>query len=812
VSDRVRVSVVLPFLNASQFLRECIDSVLAQTYTDWELILVDDGSSDDGIAIAREYVDRMPGRVRCLEHPGHENRGISASRNLGVRHARGEYIAELDADDVWLPDKLARLVPELEAHPEVGMVYGNSLWWYGWTGEPADAARDHLPVMDPTEGPADGAEVLLRQLGGKTASPCPCAVVLRKSLVEQVGGSEVQFRGTHEDIVLYAKLLLAAPVIVLDGWWDRYRCYSSPGSSVTEVAKQQGTLRETHQRYLRWLEGYLVAHGFAESPHRRLVHDSLRRLRYPRLQRAIEAGRPWRFAVALVACLATIAVVATYPVFSQMWDEPATLAAGMEWLSTGAYHYEAQHPPLARVASALLPYLRGARSLGNHGIYDEGRALLGEGVQYRSTLFLARLGMLPFFWLMLVACARWGGRIAGSAGAALAVLFVAANPNLLAHAAVAGTDLAPAAFVVAATYAWLRWREQPTTVRAMLAGLTIGLAATTKFSALAFLGLTLALGEAVRRLGTRRSGDPGATPLEWRSVLVAFGSAALAIWAVYRFHVGPMSPGGVPVPAPEFFAGLGAFFTHGSGGHPAFLLGEVRLRGWWYYYLVVLAVKTPLPLLALAIAGAVYALRASRTEGWTAVVPILGAIAVLVPALLSHVDLGVRIVLAIYPFLALLAARGATTAWRSAGTRAQVLVRRGAVSVLAAGTIVTAVRSWPDYLAYFNPAAGSHPERVLVDSNLDWGQDLYRLADTVRARGIDSIRVHYFGSSQLSSVGLTNARRLARDERTTGWVAASETFLAGVWSDTSLHWLARRPPVARIGPSMRLYYIPPNER
>ena len=520
----------------------------------------------------------------------------------------------------------------------------------------------------------------------------------------------------------------------------------------------------------------------------------------------------WRFAAALVACLATVAVVATYPVFSQMWDEPATLAAGMEWLSTGGYHYEAQHPPLARVASALLPYLRGARSLGNHAIYDEGRALLGEGVQYRRTLFLARLGMLPFFWLMLVACWRWGARLAGDAGAALSVLCVATNPNHLPHAGIAGTDLAPAAFVVATTYAWLRWREEPTTARAILLGLALGLSSTTKFSAVAFVGLTLALGEAARRRWARRGGEPSAQGLAWRSALVAVGTAAFAVWAVYRFHVGPIAPGGVPVPAPEFFAGLVAFFTHGSGGHPAFLLGEVRLRGWWYYYLVVLAVKTPLPLLALALVGAASAVRAVRTDGWTTVVPIVGALAVLVPALLSHVDLGVRIVLAIYPFLALLAARGATTAWRSAGTRAQVLARRGAVSVLVAGALVTSVRSWPDYLAYFNPVAGSHPERVLVDSNLDWGQDLYRLADTVRARRIDSIRVHYFGSSQLSSVGLTNARRLARDERTTGWVAASETFLAGVWSDTSLEWLARRRPVTRIGPSMRLYYIPPNDR
>jgi hypothetical protein len=520
----------------------------------------------------------------------------------------------------------------------------------------------------------------------------------------------------------------------------------------------------------------------------------------------------WRLATALVASLASLAIVGTYPVFSQTWDEPATLAAGMEWLSTGEYRYEAQHPPLARIASAVGPYLRGARSLGHRSMYDEGRALLGEGAQYRRTLFLARLGMLPFFWLLLVVCARWGARTGGTAGGTLATVFAAANPNLLAHAAIAGTDLAPAAFVAAGTYAWMRWREHPTLVRAAATGVALGLAATTKFSALAFLGLAIVLGELAHAFAESERTGAGRRRFPWRSALVACAAAAVTVWAVYRFHVGPLSPGGVPVPAPELVRGLVAFFTHGSGGHPAFLLGEVRLRGWWYYYLVVLAVKTPLPLLALAIAGAAYAIRARRAEGWPALVPIAGVVAVLVPALLSRVDLGVRIVLAVYPFLALLAARAVVTAWRAPGARAQVLARRGAVAALVATTLVTPVRTWPDYLAYFNPVAGGHPERVLVDSNLDWGQDLYRLADTVRARGIDSIRVHYFGSSQLSSVGLTNARRLGRDERTTGWVAASETFLAGVWSDTSLRWLARRTPVARIGPSMRLYYIPPEER
>lgn len=516
----------------------------------------------------------------------------------------------------------------------------------------------------------------------------------------------------------------------------------------------------------------------------------------------------WRLVTALVALLATIAVVTTYPVFSQTWDEPATLATGMEWLSTGRYAYEAEHPPLARVAAALGPWLRGERSLGNHSMYDEGRALLGEGAHYRRTLFLARLGMLPFFWLTLAASAAWGGRVGGPVGAALATLFVAANPNVLAHAGIAGTDLAPAALVVVALYAWMRWREDPSRTRGALFGLAAGLAATTKFSALAFLGIAILLGEALRLVAPRTSSDDASARWPWRSALVALGVGALAVWAVYRFDAGAVSPDGFPVPAPALFRGIGAFLAHGSAGHPAFLLGEVRLRGWWYYYLVVLAVKTPLALLALAVTGSAYAVRARREEGWTALVPLAGVVAVLVPALLSHVDLGVRIVLAVYPFVAVLAARGAVSAWRAGGGRAERAVRRSVVALLVLVMTVVPIRAWPDYLAYFNPVVGAHPERVLVDSNLDWGQDLYRLADTVRERRIDSLRVHYFGSANLSAVGLANARRLGRDERTTGWVAASETFLAGVWSDTSLRWLSRRTPVARIGPSMRLYFIP----
>ncbi|MGH7298931.1 MAG: glycosyltransferase family 2 protein, partial [Candidatus Rokuibacteriota bacterium] len=117
------VSVVVPFFNAHRFIEESVASVRAQTYPSWELLLADDGSDDGSSEIARTHARRDPQRVRYLEQPGHARRGASAARNLAIRHARGRYIALLDADDVWLPNKLASQVAIMDARPEAGMVY-----------------------------------------------------------------------------------------------------------------------------------------------------------------------------------------------------------------------------------------------------------------------------------------------------------------------------------------------------------------------------------------------------------------------------------------------------------------------------------------------------------------------------------------------------------------------------------------------------------------------------------------------------------------------------------------------------------------
>ncbi|MHC5074529.1 MAG: glycosyltransferase family 2 protein, partial [Planctomycetota bacterium] len=134
MSDKHLVSCIIIFFNAEKFLEEAIESVFAQTYKNWELLLVDDGSTDSSTAIAHNYIEQYPEKIRYLEHEGHQNRGMSATRNLGIYNAKGEYIAFLDADDIWLPYKLEQQIPILVSHAQAGMLYGSSYYWYSWTG------------------------------------------------------------------------------------------------------------------------------------------------------------------------------------------------------------------------------------------------------------------------------------------------------------------------------------------------------------------------------------------------------------------------------------------------------------------------------------------------------------------------------------------------------------------------------------------------------------------------------------------------------------------------------------------------------
>jgi glycosyltransferase involved in cell wall biosynthesis/SAM-dependent methyltransferase len=250
------VSVITIFFNGVQFLPEAIESVLAQTYDTWELFLVDDGSTDGSTGIALGYAALYPAKVHYLEHAGHQNRGMSATRNLGLHHARGTYIAFLDADDVWLPHKLERQVALLEAYPQAAMVYGATQYWYSWTGEPQDHQRDYIPALGiETERVFEPPSLLpLLYPLGQAAAPCNGSLLVRREASEAVGGFEETFRGMYEDQAFLVKIYLQHAVFVSSDFHDRYRIHST---SCMAMTKQAGNYRQTRRDFLDWFETYL---------------------------------------------------------------------------------------------------------------------------------------------------------------------------------------------------------------------------------------------------------------------------------------------------------------------------------------------------------------------------------------------------------------------------------------------------------------------------------------------------------------------------------------------------------------------------
>jgi glycosyltransferase involved in cell wall biosynthesis len=290
------VSVIIIFFNEARFLREAIESVLNQNYNQWELLLIDDGSADDSTAIALAYAARHPGKVVYLEHKDHQNRGACASRNLGIRHSRADYIAFLDADDVWLPRKLKEQLAILRAQPEAGMVYGATRYWHSWTGNPEDIGRDYVPDLGiQSDTLVKPPTLLTRYLESKALTPCPSDILLRREVLERVGGFEEKFSGVrqlYEDQAFLAKVYLTTPVFVASSCWDRYRLH--PDSCVSRV--ERANLKyNVGLFYLKWLEKYLAKEGIKNPEIQMALRDKRRRYRLANLQCRHETlFRLWR--------------------------------------------------------------------------------------------------------------------------------------------------------------------------------------------------------------------------------------------------------------------------------------------------------------------------------------------------------------------------------------------------------------------------------------------------------------------------------------------------------------------------------------
>ena len=490
-------------------------------------------------------------------------------------------------------------------------------------------------------------------------------------------------------------------------------------------------------------------------------------------------------------------IVATYDVFGVTFDEPAHIATGMQLLDRDKFTYEPMHPPLARIAVALGPYLAGYRARDGGDMWIEGRRLFYSGTSGpdRRLQTLARLGVVPFFVLTLAIVWMWAARQFGAAAGALAVILLGNLPLLLGHAGLATTDVVFSAMFLLAFFAFVEWLETPSPGCGLALGTAVALAVTAKLSALLFLPAACGAVLLYRWVVERRDWSPIRLLPAWPGLLAGAAAFFAVVWAVYGCERDPLY--GVR----SLAEGIAQLADLARAGDYSYFLGEIRAHGSLTFFPVLILVKSPLPFLLAFAIGAAGLLRRDRGD-WRRMAALLGAVAIVPSVVPSTINIGLRHILPAFPLMAIVAAVGLArplaapvAGWRLALT-----------GLLLAWQVGEAVVAAPDYLAYFNQLVRGEPERIVVGSDLDWGQDVTRLSAVLRKSNVSRVHLAVHTSADLRKHDLPPFETMYPDEPTTGWIAISEQVQA--FYCAGYQWLSAHQPVARIGTSIRLYFIP----
>ncbi len=517
---------------------------------------------------------------------------------------------------------------------------------------------------------------------------------------------------------------------------------------------------------------------------------------------------------------------------SATFDEAVHLAAGYRYWKTGKFDLNLEHPPLQKLLSAAPLLLLGPPLPTDEKLLIDqsefAKAFLYQGPFPADRLLL--LGRLPtvLLSLLLLIALAWAGRHYFGAPAALAAVWLCAlDPNLIAHGRYVTTDMASTLFGFLAVVLWLRYLDAPSTGRLILTGLGTGLAFAAKFSVVYLLPLLPALAllhglllhRSPRRLFRAAAALTAVLLIAATVVAVCYAPESWRLLRGRSVSVTPETIQGILLPPHPYITGLRTVIDHNSAGHSSYLLGQVAETGWRYYFPVVFAVKSTVAALLLLLCalglglwriGGVFS-HPRTAFTWTAL--SLTPVLYFATAVYSNINLGVRHLLPIYPFLYLLAA----------GALAAVLPARRFLIAASLAVALQAAESFavfPEYLAFFNAPSGGRlaGSRYLLDSNLDWGQDLKKLKTYVDTNPPGTLCLQYFGSAEPGYYGIryeflprTQDTEERKNVNCIG--AISATLLHGVYvGPATYEWLRARRPIGLVGSSIVLYDLrrPPN--
>lgn len=536
-------------------------------------------------------------------------------------------------------------------------------------------------------------------------------------------------------------------------------------------------------------------------------------------------------------------------------DEPWILGAGYTYCRGMGFRMHPDEPPLAKMWSALplmfmtvqIPEESRALLEGRtgyhldrpwHGPFQESKLLFPagrnnwyywpwfEGDRFGQfflyggendadrLLTAARLMQVVLGLLTAALIFLWANQLAGPLAGLLGCALWVFNPIALAHCHIVQTDGGGTLTVLAAVWSFTYFIQHPRLRNAAVAGLAFGVALTTKLSSLLLLPTFVAMGAVV--WWKQAAGQRGILQFV-RMALVMAVCAWIVIMIVYAPHWRPAPPldekqaAWLNVPSwfemfrpilipPDFFKAVALLIGSTDVGHNGYLFGGWSAEGWWYYYPVAFALKTPIAFLALTAGALIFLLRQIRTSRVEQLVPWIAAAVFFALAMHNKMNIGVRHLLPVYGLL-------------SVAVASQLAPLRGAARVatlvLVAWLGVVSILAHPFYIEYFNEFAGGarNGYKYLLDSNLDWGQDLKRLKKYLADRNVDHCYLAFSGVEKaITYYGIKAAVIEAPEARSLQQetlVVSAMLLMRPEWA-----WLREQHrPIDRVGYTLFVYRI-----
>ncbi|MCI0416419.1 glycosyltransferase family 39 protein [bacterium] len=546
----------------------------------------------------------------------------------------------------------------------------------------------------------------------------------------------------------------------------------------------------------------------------------------------------------IVACflIALFAVQAFGSLFfkSATVDEVLYIPAGYAYLKSGSFMLNPETPPLPRILCGIpllflkinynpkdsLPAYQDRYHWAFRFLFWQNSEVAGK------MIFFSRIPTILLGMALLGVIYTWSHRLFGPAAGIFSLTLAVLEPNLIAHSSLATTDLYTAAMIFFTVFSFWVWRQNPDQRKALLfPGLFLGLSLLSKSSAWLIVPVLFVL----LWIRDSQNNSPNITKNVIRFVAILFLSV-LVINSVFLFRGAFVDKGELisfmlkeragqfwPVRVVLFFfPKLYSFsvlfnLAQSMGGvhpFPFYLNGEYSYSGFWNYFFVTFILKTPLPFLLAFVASLPFLFK--LRQSWFILLPLVFFL--LYFSFLNRLDLGLRYVLPIYAFL--LVAAGALIPPLQRIARGKILV-----ILLVLWSVVTAVRIYPHHLAYFNELCGGSSKgyKYLVDSNLDWGQDLVLLKSYMERNGVKGIRLSYYGMSDPEYYGIKYrylpspkfqpwTQRHRKEENFAlekGLYAISATNVAGIFLDNwdTYQYFRNKEPIDSIGYSILIYEI-----